>query len=232
MTALHPDGGPPEAGAAGGGRRLPDPTLQRYRPFMEFRQTGGNAGRRLPKDRCRKASRSRFQQRRNGPPGRDLPHPLDREKVESTAQRTLLLVGRSRSGFRNVTRPMATASARGRRGCSPGCRGRGAPWGADKGYDTKGFVQTWRELSITPHVAQNVHARKRSAIDRRTTRHGGYLASQKVRRAIEKSFGWLKTYGGWRKTRGLDRVALDAHLSVAAYNLLRIGRLTALPSSP
>lgn len=106
--------------------------------------------------------------------------------------------------------------------------------GADKGYDTKGFIQSCRELSITPHVAQNVHARKRSAIDRRTTRHGGYLASQKVRRAIEKSFGWLKSYGGWRKTRfrGLDRVALDAHLSVAAYNLLRIGRLTALPSPP
>jgi transposase len=106
--------------------------------------------------------------------------------------------------------------------------------GADKAYDTRGFVQRCRELSVTPHVAQNVHAHKRSAIDRRTTRHDGYAASQKVRRAIEKSFAWLKNYAGWRKTRfrGLDRVTLDAQLSVVAYNLLRIGRLTAQPTPP
>jgi IS5 family transposase len=105
--------------------------------------------------------------------------------------------------------------------------------GADKGYDTKGFVRTCRELEVTPHVAQNAHASHPSAIDRRTTRHSGYLASQKVRRTIEKSFGWLKTYGGWRKTRfrGTARVALDACLSVAAYNLLRMARLLGQPTT-
>jgi hypothetical protein len=45
--------------------------------------------------------------------------------------------------------------------------------GADKAYDTKGFVEQARELNVTPHVAQNNNKRK-SAIDGRTTRHGGY----------------------------------------------------------
>jgi hypothetical protein len=49
--------------------------------------------------------------------------------------------------------------------------------GADKGYDTKGFVMEPPDLGITPHVAQNAHdtgkARRRSAIDGRTTRHPG-----------------------------------------------------------
>lgn len=104
--------------------------------------------------------------------------------------------------------------------------------GADKAYDTKGFVGACRELGVTPHVTQNAYAGRSSAIDGRTTRHGGYAASQKVRRAIEKSFGWLKTCGSWNKTRfrGLARVALDAHLSVAAYDLLRIARLSGEPT--
>jgi transposase len=104
--------------------------------------------------------------------------------------------------------------------------------GADKGYDTKGFVRACRKLCVTPHVTQNAYDGRSSAIDRRTTRHAGYEISQKIRRAIEKSFGWLKDYGGWRKTRfrGLQRVALDAHLSVAAYDLLRIARLIGEPS--
>ena len=50
--------------------------------------------------------------------------------------------------------------------------------GADKGYDTHDFVMELREIGITPHVAQNAYAtetaRRRSAIDGRTTRHEGY----------------------------------------------------------
>ena len=41
--------------------------------------------------------------------------------------------------------------------------------GADRGYDTRGFVRACRNLKVTPHVAQ----KQRSAIDRRTTRHDG-----------------------------------------------------------
>jgi hypothetical protein len=49
--------------------------------------------------------------------------------------------------------------------------------GADRAYDTAGFVAGLRRLNATPHVAQNVSGRS-SRIDRRTVRHPGYLASQ------------------------------------------------------
>jgi hypothetical protein len=37
--------------------------------------------------------------------------------------------------------------------------------GADKAYDTKDFVAQTRGMHATPHVAQNIHARRSSAID-------------------------------------------------------------------
>jgi hypothetical protein len=51
--------------------------------------------------------------------------------------------------------------------------------GADKAYDTEDFINELRSMRVTPHVAQNTSER-RSAIDRRTTRHGGYAVSQRV----------------------------------------------------
>ena len=42
--------------------------------------------------------------------------------------------------------------------------------GADRGYVTRDFVERCRHSSLTPHVAQ----KRRSAIDRCTTRHDGY----------------------------------------------------------
>src|SRR5262250_903113 len=67
--------------------------------------------------------------------------------------------------------------------------------GADKNYDTKDFVSEARNLNATPHVAQNIHARRSSAIDGRTTRHDGYAVSQKKRKRVEEIFGWMKTVG-------------------------------------
>ena len=49
--------------------------------------------------------------------------------------------------------------------------------GADKGYDTREFVTTCRSFEITPHVAMK---QRRSALDRRTSRHAGYAASQRA----------------------------------------------------
>jgi transposase len=103
-----------------------------------------------------------------------------------------------------------------------------ATLGADKGYDSAGFVATLRTLKVTPHIAQNTSGR-RSAIDRRTTRHPGYAVSQRMRKRIEEAFGWIKTVGGLRKTRhrGTARVGWLFTLTAAACNLIRLPKLLA-----
>jgi hypothetical protein len=95
--------------------------------------------------------------------------------------------------------------------------------GADKAYDTREFVAGLREWSVTPHVAQNNNGR-RSRIDGRTTRHDGYLQSQKKRKLVEQVFGWIKTTAGLRKTkhRGRERVSWMFTFAAAAYNMIRI----------
>ena len=102
----------------------------------------------------------------------------------------------------------------------------------DKGYDTRDFIEQCRERAITPHVAQNVSARRSSAIDGRTTRHPGYAISQVFRKRVEEISGWLKTVANFRKTRfkGLERTQLASYLVGAAYNLLRMGKLLTSPA--
>ena len=104
--------------------------------------------------------------------------------------------------------------------------------GADKGYDTRHFVAQSRAAGVTPHVAKNEHARRRSAIDGRTTRHQGYGISQTIRMMIERIFGWAKSAAGFRRTRyrGSRKTQFAAYLTGAAYNLLRVSRLTACPT--
>ncbi|RLQ20136.1 IS5 family transposase, partial [Seongchinamella sediminis] len=103
----------------------------------------------------------------------------------------------------------------------------GATLGADKGYDTREFVDVLRFLDVTPHVAQNLKRAGGSAIDGRTTRHAGYEISQRVRKRVEEPFGWAKQIGGLRQTkfRGLTRVRQDFLRVMAAYNLVRIRNL-------
>ena len=102
--------------------------------------------------------------------------------------------------------------------------------GGDKNFDTAGFVAALKELTATPHVAQNT-SNRRSAIDRRTTRHAGYAASQRIRKRIEEAFGWTKTIAGMRKTklRGLPKVDWAFTFAAAAYNLIRLPKLLAVP---
>ena len=104
--------------------------------------------------------------------------------------------------------------------------------GAAKGYDTAAFVAACRALKVTPHIARNERRAGGSALDRRTVRHAGYAVSQRVRKRVEEIFGWMKTVGGLRKTRyrGLDRTQLHAYWVAAAYNLLRIARLSPAPA--
>jgi transposase len=103
--------------------------------------------------------------------------------------------------------------------------------GGDKGFDTQDFVNELRSMGITPHVAQNTSGR-RSAIDGRTTRHGGYAVSQRIRKRIEEAFGWIKTVAGQHKTkfRGLDRVGWAFTFAAAAYNLVRLPKLMKAPT--
>jgi len=100
---------------------------------------------------------------------------------------------------------------------------------ADKGYDTKDFVEELRGLEATPHVAQNEKRPGGSAIDGRTARHDGYKVSQQKRKRIEEVFGWLKTVGMLRKTRhrGVFKVGWVFTFAAAAYNLVRMRNLLA-----
>ncbi len=54
-----------------------------------------------------------------------------------------------------------------------------------------------------------------------------YFDSQRCRKKVEEIFGWMKTVGGFRKTRyrGIARTGLWACFVGAAYNLLRIAKL-------
>lgn len=100
---------------------------------------------------------------------------------------------------------------------------------ADRGYDTRDFVRQCRELNITPHVATYGQSpRRRSAIDGRTTARAGYRISQRFRMRIEEIFGWMKTVANFRRSRwrGKARTQLAASMVAAAYNLLRIAKLS------
>ena len=82
------------------------------------------------------------------------------------------------------------------------------------------------EFNATPHVAQNT-TNRRSAIERRTTRHPGYVLSQRIRKRIEEGFGWIKEIALQRRARhrGKARVGWQFTLAAAAYNLIRLPKL-------
>jgi len=100
--------------------------------------------------------------------------------------------------------------------------------GGDKNYDTQEFVRELRGMNITPHVAQNT-TKRRSAVDERTTRHTGYAVSQRKRKRVEQSFGWMKMIGMLKKVklRGIDKVGWLFTFTGAAYNLCRLRNLMA-----
>jgi transposase len=93
--------------------------------------------------------------------------------------------------------------------------------GADKGYDAQDFANELREINVTPHIAARKNTR---SIDGRTTRHEGYVTSQRIRKRVEEIFGWAKTVGIMRKVkiRGKDFIDALFKLCIAVYNLIRI----------
>jgi transposase len=114
---------------------------------------------------------------------------------------------------------------------------RGGTLGADKAYDVTDFVDELRQRGVTPHVAINGAVSKlgkvrKSAVDRRTTRHPGYEVSQRIRKRIEETFGWIKAQAGLGKVkvRGLAKARAVFTFAVAAYNLVRIPKLLEKPT--
>jgi transposase len=106
--------------------------------------------------------------------------------------------------------------------------------GADRAYDVTAFVEDLRERQVTPHIAVNGAVSKlgtvrKTALDRRTTRHSGYRASQICRKRIEEVLGWIKAQAGLAKVkvRGCAKVEAVFTFAVAAYNLIRIPKLLA-----
>ncbi len=101
---------------------------------------------------------------------------------------------------------------------------------ADKGYHNKEFVQGCRREGTIPHVAQQKD-RKVAGLDGRTTATPEYAVSQKMRKRVEEIFGWMKTVGGFRKSRvlGIQRTQMEGYWVAAAYNLVRLGRLATSP---
>lgn len=88
-------------------------------------------------------------------------------------------------------------------------------------------AQADRQRGATPHVAQNEHARRRSAIDGRTTRPDGHRLGHVVRKRIEEHFGRGRTAGRIRQTtyRGNRRVHPHFKLTMTASNLIRMARM-------
>jgi transposase len=112
--------------------------------------------------------------------------------------------------------------------------------GADKNYDTAGFVAACREINVTPHVARNTYeystktgkrVKRESAIDLRTARHPGYAVSQVIRKVIETLFGDGKQHGTTIrqvKLRGHAKVNDVFTIAMLAVNLRRLPKLFAL----
>ena len=83
-------------------------------------------------------------------------------------------------------------------------------------------------MNSTPHVAQN-DTNRRSAVDQRTTRHAGYEISQRKRKRVEQTFGWMKMVGMQKKVklRGIEKVGWLFTFTGAAYHLCRLRNLMA-----
>jgi transposase len=103
---------------------------------------------------------------------------------------------------------------------------------ADKAYDTQQFVADCRERCVTPQVAMNISGTRGSAIDGRTTRHAGYVVSQRIRKRIEECFGWGKDGRPLRKMKvyGKRKVDFVTTLTVGIYTLLRVTNLLRPPT--
>ncbi len=106
---------------------------------------------------------------------------------------------------------------------------------ADAGYGTGDFLCEVESRGIRPHAAlpsnkivgdtERHEARRRM---RRRQRTKSYRVSQRLRRMVEPVIGWCKDTGKLARTRflGRPRIQDDARLVGAAWNLMRMTRLS------
>jgi hypothetical protein len=99
---------------------------------------------------------------------------------------------------------------------------------ADKGYHEQDFVQAMQQIGAEAHVPPYARRRQRCWVDPALYDRAEYVVSQKKRKWIERFFGWLKNTAHLRKTRHRGHRKLDWNftLAAAAYNLVRIARLS------
>jgi len=111
---------------------------------------------------------------------------------------------------------------------------RGRPTlGADKSYQEEAFVRRLREQGVTPHVAEYAPNPKwRNWLRQDERLDPGMALSQRKRKLVEKSFGWLKQDRLRQvKVRGLKRVDWLFRFAAAAHNLLRLSKLIPIPAA-
>ncbi len=63
-------------------------------------------------------------------------------------------------------------------------------------------------------------------MDERTTRHAGYEVSQRKRKRVEQSFGWMKMVGMLRKVklRGIEKVGWLFYLHRSRLQLVPLAK--------
>ena len=109
---------------------------------------------------------------------------------------------------------------------------RGSPEGmtvaADKGYQDEKCIAGMRALGVVPLVAEFKSSKNwKNWLTDSERNHPRYASSQKLRRRVEKVFGWMKTVAGLRQTklRGRGRIDWLFRLTAAAHNLVRMVKL-------
>lgn len=95
---------------------------------------------------------------------------------------------------------------------------------ADRGFDTRSFVEGVRNLGLRAHPRSKS---KGSALDGRTTKRESYDQSMKRRFIVEQPFSWVKDSGRMAQTklRGTEKVGWDFTVYCLAYNLKRMVKL-------
>jgi len=104
--------------------------------------------------------------------------------------------------------------------------------GADKSYQAEEFVGALRRHGVRPHVAEYApNAQWPNWLTEDERRDPDMALSQKKRKLVEKSFGWLKQDRLRQvKLRGLKKVDWLFRFAAAAHNLVRLSKLVPIPA--